>query len=155
MLGWTLKNFFLRAAAVVAVFLSLGLIALSSAFSLQTILSKVNGAQAYSATYFINSPTCFAREKENLSLLDLPFVQGEKATYLVDKDEGQGFAQKALVALSARVLWTEEVDGVVSYYAYSDSLSKSVLVSGEKVNLHIAVKENRIVIGTPIIFGGY
>ena len=152
---WTIKNFCLRALAVTLFLVVAVFLAISPFFSLQSALVVIDGVRAHSATYFIHSPTCFAREKNTLSLFDLPFVQGEKATYLIEEEQSGAFLQGVLSALSAHVLWTEEVGEVRSYYAVSDTLSKSVLVAGEKVNLHIAIGKNQVVIGTPIIFGGY
>ena len=151
-MGWTTKNLCLRVFCVGVVLLFLLFYSLCPFSFLQgEILSKL-GAQATSATYFINSPTCVAREKQSLSIFDLPYVEGEQVRYHIKSED---FLQNTLDALGAVVLWMEEVDGVTSYYAKSDKLQKSVLLSGTLVNLHIAVKGNEVVIGTPIIFGSY
>ena len=151
-MGWTTKNLCLRIFCVGVVLAFLLLYALCPFTFLQGELLSKLGARAANATYFINSPTCLAREKQSLTIFDLPYVEGEQVRYDIKSED---FLQNTLESLAAVVLWTEEVDGVTSYYAKSDRLSKSVLISGALVNLHIAIKENEIVVGTPIIFGSY
>ena len=55
----------------------------------------------------------------------------------------------------AKLMFIEEVDGVVSYYYYSKKLPKHQVVNGVKVNLHVAVSNDQVKIGTPFIYGGY
>ena len=153
MQGWTMKRLSARLLAVTLCLLAFACLASSPLLTLQSALLSLDGARAHSATYFVHSPTCFAREKQTLSFTDLPFVQGEKVVYRVE--DGADFAQSVLSILSASVLWQEEVEGAICYYAAAESLSRAVLVGGEKVNLHIVVKADEVVIGTPIIFGGY
>ncbi|MBQ9117910.1 MAG: YwmB family TATA-box binding protein [Clostridia bacterium] len=152
---WTLKSFCLRLFAVCVAVAVVGVLFLCRFSALQSDLAGcLEGRGADSSSYFIHSPTCFAREKEQLSLFDLPFIQGEKVVYLLKKGE-TGTAETILAAFDAYDVWTEEIDGTTSYYAASEKLPKKVTVGGRTVNLHIAVKADRVVVGTPIIFGGY
>ena len=150
---WTLKSFCLRLLAVAVVVATIGVLFLCRFSALQGALQGILGEKAVRTTYFVHSPTCFSREKERMAVFDLPFIQGEKVVYL--EEEGARVAQEILSAFDAHDIWTEEVDGCVSYYAACDRLPKRVTVAGHVVNLHIAVKGDRVVVGTPIIFGGY
>jgi len=56
---------------------------------------------------------------------------------------------------SAEIIKTERVSGVVSYYMRSPKFKNYATVGGEKINLHSAVGNGQIVMGTPLIYGGY
>ena len=55
----------------------------------------------------------------------------------------------------AQIINVEVVDGVVCYYGYSTRLPYNVKLFDTKVNLHVAVDGDKIILGTPLIFGSY
>lgn len=55
----------------------------------------------------------------------------------------------------AEIIFIERVGGTVSYYMYAPSLKTSATVKGCLVNLHIAVTNDYVTLGTPIIYGSY
>ncbi len=62
----------------------------------------------------------------------------------------------ALSTLKARVVKTEYLeDGTTIIYAHTGLIQEVVEVSGARVNLQIATRENRSVIGWPLILGSY
>ena len=62
----------------------------------------------------------------------------------------------AITTLKARVIKTETLeDGTCVIYAYSSLIDENITVDGKKVNLQIATKGNRSVIGWPLILGSY
>ena len=62
----------------------------------------------------------------------------------------------ALNKLKARVIKTEYLeDGTTVIYAISSLIKTNVEVDGKKVNLQIANKDNRFVIGWPLILGSF
>ncbi|MBR2623387.1 MAG: YwmB family TATA-box binding protein [Clostridia bacterium] len=56
---------------------------------------------------------------------------------------------------NAELLFCEEVNGITSYYAYTRDWSDGIYLYGRKVNLHVAIGEENLAVGAPIIFGGY
>lgn len=74
-------------------------------------------------------------------------VSGESARYSGDVHEA--LAEKYF----ARLLFTERAGDVCNYYFYSPVLGGGVVLNGEKVNLHIAVRGETTVAGTPLIYG--
>ncbi len=76
----------------------------------------------------------------------------ESASITQEKDFNY---QKILKKTNAKLQFIEEVDGVVSYYYYSAKLKKVEVVKGVKVNLHVAVSNDYIKIGTPFIYGSF
>ena len=62
----------------------------------------------------------------------------------------------ALSTLNARVVKTEYLeDGTAIIYAYSNLINDKVKISGRNVNLQIATRDDRSVIGWPLILGSY
>lgn len=57
--------------------------------------------------------------------------------------------------LDATVLFTETVDGIKIFYAYSPRLSYPVTVKDNKINLMVAVSERGVSAGTPLLYGSY
>lgn len=54
----------------------------------------------------------------------------------------------------AEIIFTEELSDSVNYYCKAP-MPYSVWLYGEEINLHICVKADCTVVGSPIIFGGY
>ena len=61
----------------------------------------------------------------------------------------------AIRNLDATVLFTEMVDDIMIYYAYSPRLDDTVTVKGQDVNLMVAVSNNVVSLGTPLLSGSY
>ena len=62
----------------------------------------------------------------------------------------------AIETLKARVVKTEYLeDGATVIYAFSNLIDEKVDVFGKKVNLQIAIRENRTTIGWPLILGSF
>ena len=55
----------------------------------------------------------------------------------------------------AKLVCVEKLDGITNYYYYSNKLPKSESVKNKKVNIQIAISNNAVVVGTPIIYGSY
>ncbi|MCH5143247.1 MAG: hypothetical protein J1G07_06030 [Clostridiales bacterium] len=62
--------------------------------------------------------------------------------------------EKFLLSVGGEIVFSESAAGITNYYC-SANLPYSVAIDGTEINLHIAVCENSIKVGTPIIFGGY
>lgn len=59
-----------------------------------------------------------------------------------------------LQSVNGKVLFTEELSDSVNYYCSAD-LPYSVELYGQRVNLHVCVRESGVKVASPIIFGGY
>jgi|GEM_PF-2486473 len=64
-------------------------------------------------------------------------------------------AQEIMIDLSATTIFTQSVDGIDIYYAYSPRLGGGVTVNGEKINLELAQHNGKVTVGTPLILGSY
>ena len=60
-----------------------------------------------------------------------------------------------LIQMKARVLFIEQIDGKISYYAYSPKLKYMQRVKNHNVNLHVVVGESTVKVGSPIIYGSF
>lgn len=76
-------------------------------------------------------------------------VKGESVVY--DGDQYEKLKEK----FRAKLLFSETVCGVTSYYLHSPLLGKGLELNGHIVNLHIAVSGEKTAAGTPLIFGGW
>ena len=78
-------------------------------------------------------------------------VKGESCK--VEKDDFS--MQEFFESFDAELVFIEEIDGITCYYGYSEEIKFSRLVNGNLVNLQVAVAENSVTVGTPIIFGSF
>lgn len=84
----------------------------------------------------------------------LEFVNGIKGESCRVKAEN--FDLDAVIKnYSAEIIKVERVAGTVSYYFFSPVFKNSVTIGGEKINLHIAVNNEQVTMGTPLIYGSY
>ena len=62
----------------------------------------------------------------------------------------------AIQTLNAKVIKTEYLeDGTTVIYAFTNLIEEKVNVSGNLINIQIAIKEERTVIGWPLILGSF
>lgn len=112
-------------------------------------------------TYFLDSASSQGLSKTELSFAELGRVKGECVQFDLQAYEGGRYAtneeivQSLLRKFQAKTRFVEEVNGTVSYYAYTPLWQDGLILRGERVNLHIAISSSYCVVGTPVIFGGY
>ncbi|MFR5101675.1 MAG: YwmB family TATA-box binding protein [Christensenellaceae bacterium] len=157
-MAFGIKQFFSAAAALLA----------SLFIGLTVCLMNVSAFSGGRSTYYLYSPSSQAEISETLELCDLAALSGESVVYLDVgakgslTEEGKGLsaegkeiAEKIIKRYRAKLCFAEEISETVSYYCYSPMLKGGVVLRGKKINFHIAVRTESIVLGTPIIFGGY
>ena len=103
--------------------------------------------------YYLYSASSGAEITREVSLADLPFLKGERAC--VETTDGNRVLEETLARYNAEILRTETGEFGVSYYCYSPKLKNGLILEGKTINLHIVVKTGEVLLGTPIIFGGY
>ena len=102
-----------------------------------TIYSK--NCSFSNALYIVNRGEYFSTDK----------IYGESAVI-------EGYSASEIFDLfSAEILKTEVVDDITCYYGYTSVLPYEIDLFGEKVNVHVAVDGNKIILGTPLIFGSF
>ncbi len=111
-----------------------------------------DGGQSY--TFFVGNTSKDCREVKTdgnalLKKLTLSSVCGECAEYPSSFDY-----KEYLKKVNGEIIFTEELSDSVNYYCKAD-LPYSVKLYGEKINLHICVKKDSVMLASPIIFGGY
>ena len=153
MFAYRVKNFICVAVAVLfCLFFAVGVKAVSV-----TRLAGIEGER----TYFLDSASSQGFRKQTLALNDLTRVRGECVFTEISAYEGgrcltkEEIAQEIAEKYGAKILFTEEIDGVVSYYAYTARWQDGLYINGVKINLHIAVGKVNLAVGTPIIFDGF
>ena len=150
---YRVKNFICVALAVLfCLFFAVGVKAVSV-----TRFADIEGKRIY----FLDSASSQGLRKESLSVVDLTRIKGEcvfteisaydGGRYLPNKEIAEEIAHR----YGAEILFTEEADGVVSYYAYTARWQDGLYINGVKINLHIAVGKVNLAVGAPIIFDGF
>ena len=153
MLWYRLKNFICVALAVLfCLFFAVGVKGVAV-----TRLAEIEGKR----TYFLDSASSQGLRKEVLSISDLARVKGECVSTEISVYDGGRYLTNEEIAVEiatrfgAEILITEEVDGVLSYYAYTQKWKDGLYIDDKKINLHIAIGGGYIKVGTPIIFDGF
>lgn len=103
--------------------------------------------------YYLYSPSSQAQIKNEITFSELPYIKGECARFAIENDEKD--LQALIAHYNAEIVRIEQFNGGTSYYCYSNKLKTPILLDGAHVNLHIVVKENELLIATPLVFGGY
>ena len=146
---WRCKNFIIT---LLSATLCCGLVLWLSASSVCRF-SDFEGERAF----YLYSASSQGLRKQTLGLSDFKHVRGESVRVALKGESAEVFAGKLLEKYGAELIFTEEACGVRSYYAYTPLWADGVWINGEKINLHIAVREEKdvAVVGSPIIFDGY
>jgi hypothetical protein len=104
--------------------------------------------------FYLNSSSSQGLMKNTLCFRDLPRVRGESVCFM-HQINAQDLALQIFKDYDAEVLFVERVGDVISYYGYAQGLGEVLCLDGYIINLHVAVTNERCVVGTPIIFGGF
>ena len=102
----------------------------------------------YCGTSSSDCKTVRADKNAKLTRVFLDNVCGESTEYK-ELD-----IEQFLSSVNGKIIFSESAAGITSYYCSAD-LPYSVVIDGTEINLHIAVCENSVKVGSPIIFGGY
>ena len=108
--------------------------------------------------YYLSSASSQSLIKSELSLSDLPLLRGESVRVSLEGETAnsqQAYLNELLEVYKATILKMETCEDGISYYCYSARLRQGVSLDGVTVNLHIVVKDREMVVGTPLVFGGY
>ncbi len=155
--GYRMENFIKTLLALV---LAIGVLFFMWAMQ-GSRFSDVGGERVF----YLKSASSQGLRTEKWTLRDLPYIRGESVCVDFDKDmpvmlterDAHDWAEKILQKYNAKLLFTENVAGIISYYAYTPRYFDGIMLNGVKINLHIAVclETKTCVMGSPIIFDGY
>lgn len=90
----------------------------------------------------------------NVNKFAYPFmfnIKGESAVLEKETFNLQTF----LTDLNAKVVDIESGETYTCYYAYSPDIKKTKVINGQAVNLHIAITDKQVKVGSPIIYGSF
>ncbi len=111
-----------------------------------------------SRNFYLYSPSSQAEIKKELAWYEWSEIEGESVEYAILEGAGTdllAYAREKFQDLGGVEAFVEEVDGTVSVYGYAPKLYGGITLYGERVNLHVAARADRLVVGSPIIFGGF
>ena len=78
-------------------------------------------------------------------------IKGESCMIEMDNFDINEFLDK----MNAKVVFEREINGVKSYYCYSNSIKYQKRVEGHIINLQIATTNKFVKVGSPIIYGSF
>ena len=105
-------------------------------------------------TFYLYHSSSNALQKEKLSFLDVFYVQGESVCFAIENSARQT-VEEIFAKYNGVAYMQEDAGGTVSVYGFAPGLYNGVIIDGKNINLHVAVKDGRCVVGSPIIFGGF
>lgn len=116
------------------------------------IAGEVDAKEGWESTQITNM-TIFSKKYVGGSIKDSVDgnILGMAVTYKHDKVS----TQQILDSLQAKVIKTQKLDNVITYYAYSGLLGGGVEIDNQKVNIQIAYTAQGIKVATPLIMGSY
>ena len=114
-------------------------------------LREISGERVF----YLDSASSQGLRKEELSIFDIFRVEGESVRFARTEKTEDDLVADIRNRYGAKMLFSESVCGVTSYYCYVPTWQNGVDVNGVTVNLHIAVSETKCAVGTPIIFDGF
>lgn len=124
------------------------LIGLTLSYSAPLFIKKGKTVQAYIGS---SSSLAVIEEVDALSFMLLKGVKGES----VELDYNEFNLSNFLKEFRAKLLFIEQTEEGVSYYAYSPKIPYQKRINGKTVNLHVFVASERVKVGSPIIFGSF
>lgn len=65
------------------------------------------------------------------------------------------YQNEIILKYGAKLVKTDATGGVINLYFYSYKLPKSVYIASEKINVHVAISNEKLTVGYPIIYSGY
>ncbi len=119
--------------------------------------------------YFINNKPVFANYSDRLEVYlnsrssQAQIVSVTPSDYLYLKNvRGESFKcereefnlQNFLSEFSAKLIFSEELENGISYYAYSPKIKYQITLNGQKINLQIFIGKI-VTVGSPMIFGSF
>lgn len=90
----------------------------------------------------------FNEKKDNINNQNVVYKQ---VSFLLKNYDEKNILNNLNITITKR----EYVSGISIIYGYSPSFSKSLCVGGAKINFQIAINNERVTIGYPMIFGAF
>lgn len=109
----------------------------------------------YSSVFevYLNSADSTA-EFKTVNISEFKFLSGVRGeSFKTDKDNFD--LQDFLESFSANLVFTEQIEHGVSYFAFSKDIKYRTTLSNKPINLHVFIGENNVVVGSPIISGSF
>lgn len=99
----------------------------------------------------------------NITILESSNINREKIMKYVDCYFGESLTimsgvhsiNEVFSFLSFKNLQIEQIDNITCYIGYCKGFSKFIMYENKRINIQIAVRDNMITVGFPIILGSY
>lgn len=91
------------------------------------------------------------KKVNSLEFLFVGEIKGESCIIEMDNFKLNEFLDQ----MKAEIVFEREIDGVKSYYCYSNKIKYQKRVEGQVINLQIATTNKFVKVGSPIIYGSF
>ncbi len=108
-------------------------------------------ADSYEVYLDDDSSLAQTKRVNKLQYFFLTDIKGESVTVNSEEFDLEDFFND----FDARLKFTESTPDSQIYYAYSPKVKRVKRVKGQNVNLHVVVCKERVVLGSPLIFGSF
>lgn len=96
----------------------------------------------------LDPSTPWEAQAERLKMLN---VKGETLSLT----GGEKAAAEVIKKLKMRTVLEQNLEGIRIIYGYTPRLRGYVVIDGSRINVQIAVREDAVTVGTPLILGSY
>ena len=138
---------------------------LKTPFSLSYLSQNYNATHSFYATQNIQTQNTQTIQNGNGYIISTNATNAPNILNKLDKNhiDGESFciygtstdALQILHSLGAVIIKEESFDDFKIIYAHSPKIHNYVLIGNKKINIQIALKNNKITVGTPLILGSY
>ena len=111
----------------------------------------VDGANEYEVYLKSYSDERAVKKVDKQDFMFLIGVKGE--SYTISNNDF--CLEQFLSDLNAKVIFTENLPNMVSYYGYSPNIKYLQMVKSNLINIHIAVSKSCVKVGFPMIYGSF
>ena len=112
------------------------------------ILDRANEYEIYLESYSMTNRIKMAKKN------DYKFIFGVKGESVTLKDDNFCL-DEFIKELDVDIVYKENLGEVVCYYGYSKKVKYLEMVDGNLINVHVAIREESVKIGFPLIYGSF
>ena len=117
-------------------------------FNRAPIIDNLDQIEVYLSSYSASTNI------KKIKTEDFKFVLGVKGeSYVMSVEDF--CIDEFLDLVQAKVVLSEQFSDLVCYYGYSPKIKYLESINGKPINVHIAIRENCVKIGFPIIYGSF
>ena len=104
----------------------------------------------------------FYSKSSSAKMITLSYEQTKDFIYFKNQLKGESVvfydckkAKDLLAELNAKLVFKEKGEDFDCEYYYSPQISNAIYLNGKRINLHFCYSKDRVVVGSPLVFGSF